>query len=246
VPLSHLDAAPGEIAEIVLMPGDPLRGQRIAEEFLEQPRCHNRMRNMLGFTGSYHGTPVSVQASGMGGPSVAVYASELFTRHRVRTIVRVGTCAGLQRRVQLGDLILVMAAASDSQINASWVPGVAYAPAACFPLLAAAERGARSYGHRHHVGQILTTDLLHLLDMEKLAHLVDMGVLGMDMETAVLYGIAARHGGRALSVLTVTDHLHTGDAMPSWQRETGYLAAVTVALDAALASASHALKGSSS
>jgi purine-nucleoside phosphorylase len=233
--MSHLDAKPGDIAEIVLMPGDPLRGQRIAEEMLTEPRCHNRHRNVLGFTGLYAGTPVSVQASGMGAPSMAIYATELLTGHGARVLIRVGTCASLGADADLGDLIVAMGAATDSRLAERWVPGVAFAATASYPLVSAAERSARERGHPFRVGQVMTSDVLYGMDPETLVGLADMGVLGLDMETAALYGVAARHRAAALSVLTVTDDLETGAHLPPAERESGYRAMVEVALDAALA-----------
>lgn len=233
--VSHIDAEPGEIADIVLMPGDPLRGERIAQRSLADARCHNRARNMLGYTGTVHGVPVSVQASGMGSPSMAIYATELVDRYGVRTIVRVGTCAAVRDDLELGDLIIALGAASDSRINEQWIPGVSYSPVATFEQVAGAADSAARRGLRAHVGQIMSSDVFYHMDAETLIRLEDMGILALDMETAALYGVAARHGARALSVLTVSDRLGPGPAMSREDRESTFANAVAVALDAALA-----------
>ncbi|XKK38563.1 purine-nucleoside phosphorylase [Nocardiopsis sp. ARC36] len=229
--ISHITADEGVIADFVLMPGDPLRGRRIAEELLDDPVCHNEARNMLGFTGSLSGIPVSVQASGMGAPSATIYATELFVHHGVHTVVRVGTCAALTDDIAPGDLVIASGAATDSRLSEQWVPGVAYAPTASFPLLAAAERHARARGHRAVVGQVMSSDVLYGMDVDRLEHLSDMGVLGLDMETAALYGTAARHGRQALSVLTVSDNLRTRESLSAHERETCFGAMSDIASD---------------
>ncbi|SMC88966.1 purine-nucleoside phosphorylase [Lentzea albidocapillata] len=239
----HIDGEPGDVADIVLLPGDPVRGRRIAEEMLTNVSCYNRIRNAFGFTGESGGVPISVQASGMGAPSMAIYATELFEQHNVQVAVRIGTCAAMRADIELGDLILAMGAVTDSAVVSNILPGLSYAPTASFPLLVAAERIARERSHRAHVGQVMTSDVFYHADPGRMLDLADMGVLGLDMETAALYAVASRYRRHSLAVLTVTDNLESRARWSAEDRERGYLAMVEVAIAAAVEVRAHAMAG---
>lgn len=230
----HLSAQPGQIAETVLMPGDPLRAKYIAENFLEDAVLHNEVRGMLGYTGTYKGKPVSVQGSGMGIPSISIYASELITQYGVKTLVRVGTCGAYHERVRVRDLVLAQAACTDSAINATRFPGKTFAPIADFELLMRAYQIARERGFTTHVGNILSSDTFYHDDFEQYQQWARFGVLAVEMEAAGLYTLAAKHGVRALTVLTVSDHLVTREETTAQERQSSFGAMVEVALEAAL------------
>jgi purine-nucleoside phosphorylase len=231
-PTAHIEAQPGEIADAVLLPGDPLRAQAIAERFLDGARCYNRVRNMLGFTGTYRGRRVSVQGGGMGMPSNAIYATELLRFYGVTTLVRVGSCGALLDRISLRDVVVATAAHTDSAMNRRALRGIDFAPAADFDLVAAAVRLGRERGLPTHVGTILSSDAFYDSDPELLPELVRHGVLAIEMEAAVLYRIAMAHGARALCVAAVSDHIGRGEEISSAERETGCMAVAEIALDA--------------
>jgi purine-nucleoside phosphorylase len=235
VPTPHLEAAAGEIADPVLLPGDPLRAQVIADRFLGDARCYNRVRNMLGFTGTYRGGRVSVQGTGMGMPSMSIYATELMRFYGVRTAIRVGSCGSLREDVGLRDLVLASAAHTDSAMNRQRFQGVAFAPTASFELLQEASRLASERGLRAHVGTVLTADSFYDFDRETGQKLARFGTLAVEMETAALYTIAAGEGARALCIATVSDHLPTGESVPSEEREAGFMAMAELALETLLA-----------
>jgi purine-nucleoside phosphorylase len=228
---THIAASPGEIADAVLLPGDPLRGARIADAVLTEHRCHNSVRNMLGFTGMWHGRRLSVQATGIGAPSMAIYATELFTQHGVRTAVRVGTCGALQGELALGDLVIAISAGSDSRLGERLPDGMRFSPTAPFALVRTAVESATRHGWPVHAGAIMSSDTFYGIDMESIAAIAEAGALALDMETAALYDIAARHQVGALSVLIVTDQLGSGDAVPATEREAMFERTTTVALD---------------
>jgi purine-nucleoside phosphorylase len=235
VPTPHLEAAAGEIADAVLLPGDPRRAQFIAERFLDDSRCYNRVRNMLGFTGTFRGHRVSVQGTGMGMPSMSIYATELMRFYGVRTAIRVGSCGSLREDVPVRDLVLVSAAHTDSAMNRRRFPGIDFTPAASFELLREAARLASERGLRAHVGTVLTADSFYDFDRETAEKLVRFGTLAVEMETAALYTIAAGEGARALCIATVSDNIATGEALSSEERETGFLAMAELALETVLA-----------
>ena len=226
----HIAAAVGEIAPTVLLPGDPLRAQWIAEEFFEDIRQYNTIRNMFGFTGTYKGNPVSVQGTGMGQPSMSIYAHELFNDYNVQTAIRVGTCGGL-KKTALRDVVIAMTASTDSNINRR-ATGVDFAPCANFELLENAVAAARRANASFHVGPITTMDLFYdnsnVLDV-----LEDLGVLAVEMETSALYTLAHRFDRRALTIATVSDHIRTHEVTTAEERQTGFKAMVQIALDAA-------------
>ncbi|MCO5065506.1 MAG: purine-nucleoside phosphorylase [Rhizobiaceae bacterium] len=230
----HNAAAPGDYAEAVLLPGDPLRAKWIAETFFENPVQVNGVRNCLGFTGTYGGKPISVQATGMGQPSLSIYVHELINVYGVGKLIRVGTCGGLSTRVKVRDLVIAQAATTDSAIVRDAFPGYAYAPIADFGLLSAAVRLAEKAGLRSHTCNILSSDIFYQQDgftaYEKLAA---HGVLGVEMEAAALYLLAARFGARALAICTMTDCLVTHDEMSADDRQNSLKDMVKLALDVA-------------
>lgn len=231
----HNHAKPGDYAEAVLLPGDPLRAKWIAENFLENPVQVNAVRNCLGFTGTFEGKRVSVQATGMGQPSLAIYVHELINVYGARTLIRVGTCGGLSTKVKLRDLIIAQAATTDSAIVRDAFPGYGFAPIADFGLLASAAEKAGRAGLRNHVANMLSSDVFYQQDgfasYEKLAA---HGVLGVEMEAATLYLIAARFGARALAICTMTDCLVTGEEMSAEDRQGSLRDMVKLALDVAV------------
>jgi purine-nucleoside phosphorylase len=233
---THIAAEPGQIAERVLMPGDPLRAQWIAETFLEGATCYSSVRNMFGFTGKYRGVDVSVQGSGMGMPSCSIYTHELINDYGVKTIVRVGSCGALSNDLQLRDVIAASASATDSAMNRLRFDGlIDYAPVADFHLLRAAVDAAESRNIELHVGPILAADAFYTDRPDLYDKLADYGVLAVEMESAALYTIAARYRARALTLLTVSDHIKTGEHTSAQEREQTFSHMVEVALDAILA-----------
>jgi purine-nucleoside phosphorylase len=228
---THIGAQPGDIAPVVLMPGDPLRARWIAETFLDDARCYTEVRGMLGYTGTWNGRRVSVQGSGMGQPSLAIYANELFREYDVDTVVRVGSCGALTERLAVRDLVIASGACTDSSMNAIAFEGLHYAPVADFGLL----RDAAAAAPEAHVGLIFSSDSFYSARPELVARMVDYGVLAVEMEAAALYTLAARHGARALAICTVSDHVVTGEETTSQEREQTFGRMVEVALTAALA-----------
>lgn len=233
---THIGAGSGEIAPLVLMPGDPLRAQWIAETFLEDARCYSEVRGMLGFTGTWHGDRVSVQGSGMGQPSLAIYATELFREYDVQSVIRVGSCGALSERVAIRDVVIASGACTDSSMNHVRFEGLDYAPVADYGLLRAAadaaDAAALSVGV--HVGLIYSSDSFYAARPELLTRMVEHGVLAIEMEASALYTIAAGHGRRALTICTVSDHIVTGEETTSQEREQTFGDMVEIALAAGL------------
>jgi len=229
---THIGAEVGQIAPTVLLPGDPLRAQWIAQNFLTDVVQYNAVRNMFGFTGTYQGKPVSVQGTGMGVPSISIYVTELFKDYDVQTAIRVGTCGGLGA-TKLRDVVIAMAASTDSGINRRLTKGLDYAPIADFELLERAVAAARVQGIDFHVGGVVTVDLFYD-DSDALQILESLGVLAVEMETSGLYRLAAQYGRRALTICTVSDLIATGASTSSDERETGFGQMVEIALEAAL------------
>lgn len=234
---THIGAAPGAVAPHVLMPGDPLRARWIAETFLDDASCYSRVRNMLGFTGTWRGERVSVQGSGMGQPSMAIYATELLDSYEVDTIVRVGSCGALTERVAVRDLVLAAGACTDSAMNRLRFEGLDYAPVADFGLLRAAVAAAeaRAPALTSHVGLVFSGDSFYPSRPELTARTVEYGVLAVEMEASALYTLAARRGARALAVCTVSDHVVTGEETSAEEREHTFGDMVEIALEAMLA-----------
>jgi purine-nucleoside phosphorylase len=237
----HIGARTGEIAPTVLMPGDPLRAKWIAETFLDDAKCYNEVRGMYGYTGTWKGERVSVQGSGMGQPSLAIYANELFDEYDVQSIVRVGSCGALTPKVALRDLVIASGACTDSAMNRIAFEGLDYAPVADFGLLraaydASAELAATAPGGSQgvHVGLIFSTDSFYAARPELTQRMVDYGVLAVEMEASALYTLAAKYDRRALAICTVSDHVVTGEETSSQEREQTFGPMVEIALTAAL------------
>ncbi|MFC6043046.1 purine-nucleoside phosphorylase [Nocardioides hankookensis] len=236
---THIGAQAGDIAPLVLMPGDPLRAKWIAETFLEDARCYTEVRGMYGFTGTWRGHRVSVQGSGMGQPSLAIYANELFREYDVQSVIRVGSCGAMTERVAVRDIVIASGACTDSSMNRIAFEGLDYAPVADFGLLrAAAEAAGVSTGSTNgtaHVGLIYSSDSFYPARPELSARMVDYAVLAVEMEASALYTLAAKHGRRALAICTVSDHLVTGEETTSQEREQTFGAMVEIALEAGTA-----------
>lgn len=215
----HLGARPGDIAASVLITGDPLRAKHYAETFLTNAFCYNQIRGMLGFTGDYHGTRISIQGTGIGIPSTALYVHELIHGYQVKRIIRVGTCGALQRDLALGDVIAATEAGTDSGVVAKFQPGASGKPKADDRLLRAAEAAARELNLVLRKGPVFSTDLFYSEDSSRYDQSTAGGVLGVDMETSVLYAMGKRYSVQALSLLTVSDNLLTGEESSAEERE---------------------------
>lgn len=231
----HIGAEKGDYAETVLLPGDPYRAKWAAETFLQNVRQVNDVRGMLGFTGTWNGNPVSIQGSGMGMPSLSIYVNELIRDFDAKTLIRIGSCGGMQPSVKLRDVIIAMTATTVSSPSSTIMRDVNYAPCADWSLLRAAVNAAEARGNNAHVGGIYSSDTFYDERPDLNEQMVRHGILGVEMEAAELYTLAARHGRRALAVLTVSDHLQTGEALPSDQRERSFGEMVEIALEAAFA-----------
>jgi purine-nucleoside phosphorylase len=232
----HIEAKKGEIAPVALMPGDPLRAKYIAETFLENAKCHNQVRGMLGFTGTYKGKPVSVQGSGMGVPSFAIYATELIQDYDVKTIIRIGTCGAIQHDVKLRDVLIAQAVCTDSSLNTNRFPGYAFAPIGNFDLIKTAYDIGKEKKLNLRVGNILCSDIFYTEDNDKetMLKLGSYGVLAVEMETAALYTLAAKHQINGLAMFTVSDHILTGEATTSEERQLTFNDMIEVALETAI------------
>jgi purine-nucleoside phosphorylase len=230
----HIDAAPGDFATAVLMPGDPRRARLIAETLFDAPRLVNDVRGILGFTGTVDGQPVSVMASGMGSPSITIYATELYRFFGVRRIIRVGTAGGMQENIRLGDVIAASAAHTDSAMASARIPGVTMSHAPSFELLVAAVAAAKNADLQMRVGPVFSADHFYFSRTETTEALVAHGTLAIEMEAAALYAVAAAEGAEALTLLTVTDHLGRQESMTAKEREECFAAMSRVAIAAAL------------
>ena len=229
----HIGAKQGQIAPTILLPGDPLRAKYFAETLLQDVSCFNQVRGMLGYTGRYGDKRVSIMGTGMGIPSLAIYVHELVTEYGVKTLIRVGTCGALQPHLKLGDIVLAMAASTNSHINRLRFGGMDYAPTASFPLLLKAYEVAVARGVRVHVGGILSSDTFYEDDPEWWKKWAAHGALVVEMETAGLYTLAAKFKVDALSVLTVGDSIVSGEASTSEQRERAFPLMAEIALEIA-------------
>lgn len=233
---THIGAKPGEIAPIVLMPGDPLRAKWIAETYLDGAKCYSTVRNMFGFTGSYKGVAVSVQGSGMGMPSASIYYHELLAEYGAKTLIRVGTCGAITSDLEVRDVVAASASCTDSAMNRVRFDGlIDFAPVANFELLRAAVDAASAREITMHVGSVLAADAFYSDRPDLFDRLALYGVLAVEMESAALYTIAARFRARALTVLTVSDHIKTGVKTSAAEREQTFGQMVEIALDAAIA-----------
>jgi purine-nucleoside phosphorylase len=229
----HIEAKVGEIAETVLLPGDPLRAKFVAENLLENAVCYNRVRNMFGYTGTYHGKRVSIQGSGMGMGSSAIYVNELINTYHVKNIIRVGTCGAIQKDITLGQVLLAVSASGDSGANAAYFNGMHYAATADFDLLLKAYNIAKDLRIQTIQGSIFSTDTFY----DDIPNRWDIwekhGIIGVEMESQILYTLAKRLGARALSVLTVSDNIVTGQVSGAKEREQAYMDMMKIALELA-------------
>jgi len=229
----HIEAKKGEIAETILLPGDPLRAKWIAETFLENPVCFNRVRNMFGYTGTYKGNKISVMGTGMGVPSISIYAHELITEYGVKNLIRVGSAGSYQEHVKIRDIVIAMAASSNSGLNELRFGGADYAPTANFELFEKAVNVARSKNIPIKAGNIFTSDEFYADDIESYKKWSKFGLLCVEMETAGLYTVAAKHKVNALTILTISDSLVTGERTTSEERETTFSEMIEIALELA-------------
>jgi purine-nucleoside phosphorylase len=229
----HIGAEKGDIAPTVLMPGDPYRAKWAAENFLSDVRCVNEVRGMLGFTGTWNGHPVTIQGSGMGMPSMSIYANELIRDYDAQTLIRIGSCGAIQNSVAIRDVILAMTTSTLSTPSRGIFKEMNFAPCADFGLLAAAKAAAEAKGISHHVGGIYSSDIFYDERPDLDEQLERHGTLAIEMEAAELYILAARYQRRALAVLTVSDHLKTGEDLSSQDREQTFGDMVDIALTAA-------------
>jgi purine-nucleoside phosphorylase len=228
----HISAKKGDFAPSILLPGDPLRARHIADNFLEDVTQVNEVRNMLGYTGSYQGVPVSVMGTGMGIPSASIYATELIAEYEVERLIRVGSCGGILPSVELRDVILAIGACTDSGVNRVRYGGYDFAATADFALLRAAAEAAANRGIEVKVGNVHSADLFYNPDPEAFDRMEAMGVLAVEMEAAGLYGVSAEKGGRALTIATVSDHVRSGASTTSEEREQTFNDMVVIALEA--------------
>ena len=229
----HLGAKPGDVAETVLLPGDPLRAQFVAENFLENPVCYNRVRGMLGYTGTCGGRRVSVQGTGMGMPSHGIYVHELIAFYGVRRLIRIGSCGALQKELPLRDIVLAMSASTNSSMNRLRFGGMDYAPTADFDLFMRAVDAARRLNIAVKAGNILSSDTFYDDDPETWKLWAEYGVLAVEMETSILYTLAAKFNVKALSILTVSDNIPAGTAVSSADRQSSFRDMVRLALELA-------------
>lgn len=226
----HIEAKKGDIAETVLLPGDPMRAKWIAETFLENPVCYNDVRGMLGFTGTYQGKRISVQGTGMGIPSTLIYCHELINDYSVKNLIRVGSAGSYQKEIGIRDIIIAMAASSTSGINRSRFQNADYAPTANFELFLKACTYAKEHNIPIKAGNILSADEFYEDDFNNFKQWADYGVLCVEMETAGLYTIAAKFKVKALSILTISDSLVTGERTTADERETTFKNMINIAL----------------
>jgi purine-nucleoside phosphorylase len=229
----HIGANPGEIAETVLMPGDPYRAKWAAETFLSDVACVNRVRGMLGFTGVWKGNRVTIQGSGMGMASLSIYANELIRDYGARSLIRIGSAGAMQEAVKIRDVVIAMTSSTISTPSRGFFHEMQFAPCADFTLLERAVAAARARGTAFHVGGIHSSDVFYDERPALTEVLARHGVLAVEMEAAELYTVAARHGARALALLTISDHLISHEALPAEDRERSFGEMVEIALAAA-------------
>jgi purine-nucleoside phosphorylase len=232
---AHINAAQGDFADTVLMPGDPVRAQYIAETFLDDARRVTDVRNMWGFTGSYKGRSLSVMAHGMGIPSASIYTHELITQYGVRRVMRVGSCGTTHPDVALRDVIIAMGASTDSGVNRMRFGGYDLAALASFDLVEKAVAAARAAGVKYHVGNIFSADLFYTPDTDMFETMAKFGVLGIEMEAAGIFPIAAENNAEALAICTVSDDIPNGRHLSAEERATTFDEMIHVALETAVA-----------
>lgn len=227
----HIEAKVGEIAESVLLPGDPLRAKYIAETFLEGAVCYNNVRGMLGFTGTYKGNRVSIQGTGMGMPSATIYIHELINDYGAKNLVRIGTCGAIQHDVKIRDVIIAQAAATNSAIIRNDFPGYDFPQIGNFDLIKNAHEIGIDKGLHLRVGNVLSSDIFYTDDKDAFTKLGQHGVLAVEMETAALYYLTNKFGVKGLSLLTVSDHILTGEQTTAQERQTTFNGMIEVALE---------------
>ncbi|WP_186576417.1 purine-nucleoside phosphorylase [Aquibacillus kalidii] len=231
----HIGAKKGDIADKILLPGDPLRAKYIADNFLRDATCYNEVRGMYGYTGTYKGERVSVQGTGMGVPSISIYANELIQSYDVQKLIRVGTCGAIQKDVKVRDVIIASTSSTDSQMNRMVFGGIDFAPTADFDLLKNAYDTGVEKGLKLKVGNVFTSDSFYRDNVPELLELLDKyNVLAIEMETTALYTLATKFNRQALSILTVSDHMITGEETSAEERQTTFNDMIEVALDAAI------------
>lgn len=229
----HIDAKKGDIAETILLPGDPLRAKWIAETFLENATCYNEVRGMLGYTGTYKGQKISVQGTGMGIPSISIYAHELIAEFGVKNLIRVGSAGAIKKEIEMRDVIIAMAASSNSSLNRNRFKGGDFAPTASFKLFDKAIKTARDLNISFKAGNVLSSDLFYTDDPLDYEMWAAYNVLCVEMEAAGLYSIAAKHNVNALAILTISDSLITGEKTSAEERETTFNQMIKIALELA-------------
>ena len=229
----HLGAKKGDIAETVLIPGDPLRAKFVAENMLEDAKCYTEVRGMYGYTGNYNGKRVSIQGGGMGMASTSIYVNELISEYGVKNLIRVGTCGSIQKNMKIGQVLLGIAGSTDTHINKLRFHGMDYAAAADFGLLKSAHESSEKLGINTIVGNIFSTDTFYDTDPTRWDVWAEHGILGVEMETAILYTLAAKYNARALSILTVSDNIITGKGASAKEREQSYTDMMKIALEIA-------------
>ncbi|GGA75229.1 purine nucleoside phosphorylase DeoD-type 2 [Neiella marina] len=230
----HINAKPGDFAETVLFPGDPLRAKFIAETFLDDARLVTDVRNMFGYTGTYKGKAVSVMGSGMGIPSCSIYAKELITEYGVKNLIRVGSAGAVSTDVKVRDVVVAMGACTDSGVNRTRFKGNDFAAIADYGLLKNVVDSAAKLNLPVKVGNCFSADLFYTPDVEMFDVMEKMGVLAVEMEAAGLYGVAAEFGANALAVLTISDHIRTGEATTSDERQTSFRDMMEITLESLL------------
>lgn len=230
---THIKAEKGDVAEAILLPGDPLRAKYIAQKFLEDAKCYNEVRNMFGFTGTYKGKKVSVQGTGMGQPSLSIYVNELFNDFGVKRAIRVGTCGTVQKDIQVRDTIIAMSACTDSCLQTQRFGSLHFAPAASFPLVLSAYEAAKRLGIKATVGSVASSDLFYD-ENNNWKKWAEYGVLGIEMESAELFTLAAKFHREALALLTVSDNILTGEATTAEERQLSFDDMIKIALEVAL------------
>jgi len=231
----HMNAAPGDFADTVLMPGDPLRAKYIANTYFDRPRQVTDVRNMWGYTGTYKDQPVSVMAHGMGIPSASIYTTELIAEYGVKRVIRVGSCGTSHPDVKLRDIIIGMGACTDANINRIRFGGYDYAPIASYDLLHKAVAAAEQQNVRHHVGNLFSADLFYTPDTAMFETMAKYNVYGIEMEAAGIYPIAVEHNAEALAICTVSDDIPSGAALSSEDRQTTFDEMIVVALETVIA-----------
>ena len=230
----HINAEPGDFADVVLMPGDPLRARYIADTFLTRPRLVNDVRGMLGYTGQYQGRAISVMGHGMGIPSCSIYTKELITEYGVRQIIRVGSCGAVRPDVHVRDIVIGMGACTDSKVNRTRFKDHDYAAIADYDMLRHAVSAAEAAGVKIRVGNLFSADLFYTPDPQMFDVMEKYGILGVEMEAAGIYGVAAEFGARALTICTVSDHIRTGEALDAAERQSSFNDMIRIALDSVL------------